>query len=292
MLKRINWKKVLFILTWVLCLGGLVSLMSFISVKKTALQCREIKIIIPGTSSFIDRNDVSQLVKQNAGVLVGMAMDRINIHAIEKALKSNPYIRAARVFADMDGVLHIEVEQRQPVLRILNYSNQDFYIDQEGYKIPSSINYTPNVLVANGYIMESFSGTIDTLRTPVAKDLFKAATFMGNDPLWKDQIEQMYVNEQKEIEMIPRVGNHKIILGTADSLEVKLGNLLIFYKKAIPAVGWDAYKTINIKYSNQIVCEKSMSDSNQVKAPATSIPHSDSAKNSDELHAKAEMKVD
>ena len=279
MLKRINWKAVLFVVAWVLCLSGLVTLMSFISVKKSGQVCREIKIIIPGTSSFIDRNDVSQLVSQNAGTLVGMPMNEINIHAIEKALKSNPYIREARVYGDMDGVLHLEVDQRQPVLRILNYSNQDFYVDREGYKIPSSVNYTPNVLVANGFIMEGFSGRIDTLRTSVAKDLFKAATFMGNDVLWKDQIEQMYVNEQKEIELIPRVGNHKIVLGTADSLDVKLNNLLIFYKKAIPAVGWDAYKTINIKYSNQIICEKSMSDSNQIKAPAVIAPHSDTTKN-------------
>ena len=84
---------------------------------------------------------------------------------------------------------------------------------------------------------------------------------MEGDTLWREQIEQLYVNQQNEIEMVPRVGNHKIVLGGADSLETKFMNLLAFYKKAIPAVGWDAYKTINIKYANQVVCVKNIIDS-------------------------------
>ena len=53
--------------------------------------------------------------------------------------------------------------------------------------------------------------------------------------------------------MIPRVGNQNIILGNGDSLTVKFNNLLIFYKKALPLVGWNTYKTINIKYTNQVI---------------------------------------
>jgi cell division protein FtsQ len=49
------------------------------------------------------------------------------------------------------------------------------------------------------------------------------------------------------------VGNNRILLGNADSLESKFHNLLVFYKKALPQVGWDTYKGINIKYANQVV---------------------------------------
>jgi len=49
------------------------------------------------------------------------------------------------------------------------------------------------------------------------------------------------------------VGNHKILLGNADSLKIKFDNLLAFYKQALPKVGQDTYKTINIKYTNQVV---------------------------------------
>jgi cell division protein FtsQ len=72
------------------------------------------------------------------------------------------------------------------------------------------------------------------------------------------------VDLKGDIEMVPRVGNQKIILGSADSLQTKFRNLLVFYKKAIPKVGWDTYKTINLKYANQIVCEKNMIDTNKI----------------------------
>ncbi|WP_202913755.1 cell division protein FtsQ/DivIB [Pararcticibacter amylolyticus] len=279
MLKKINWKAVLFVFTWLVCLAGLGVLMSFIDSKKSELKCSDVKVIIPGTSSFIDRKEVNRILDKHAGPLVGRFLYEINIHRIEKVLKENPYIRKARVYADMDGVVHIEIEQREPLLRVINYTNQNFYIDNDGFKIPASASYTPHVLVVNGFVMEHFSGRTDTLKTEMAKDLYRAALYIQSDSLWKEQIEQMYVNEQKEIELVPRVGNHKILLGNADSLDIRLRNLLIFYKKAIPSVGWDAYKTINIKYANQIICEKNMIDSNHNTAPVAEISPVDSLEN-------------
>jgi cell division protein FtsQ len=60
----------------------------------------------------------------------------------------------------------------------------------------------------------------------------------------------------KDLELIPRVGNHTIILGNVSDLQEKFNKLMIFYKEAMPKVGWNKYKTLNLKYKNQIVCKK------------------------------------
>jgi cell division protein FtsQ len=135
----------------------------------------------------------------------------------------------------------------------VNQFDQDFYIDQHGLKIPLSANFTAKVLVATGYIDELFGNRVDSLHKDLTKDLFKTADFIRKDSLWSAQIVQIYVNAGHEIELIPRVGNHRILLGDADSLETKFANLLVFYKQALPKVGQDAYKTINIKYANQVI---------------------------------------
>ena len=256
MLKKINWKAIFKGFAWLVCLAGLVVLMSFISIKKKDVKCSKVEIIIPGADNFIERDEIDAILKQEHGELVGLNLKLINIHEIEKALKANPYIAFAKIYADMDGVIRIEVKQRQPVLRILNAGGQDFYVDDEGLKMPMSPNFTANVLVATGNILEGYGGRIDSLFTPLAADLYKAALFFKKDTLWDSQIEQIYVNDKNDIELIPRVGNQRIILGNADSLETKMKNLLAFYKQAMPKVGWNAYKTINLKYTNQIVCEK------------------------------------
>jgi len=135
----------------------------------------------------------------------------------------------------------------------LNRFEQDFYVDQHGLKIPLSVNFTARVLTANGYIDELFANRVDTLHTVLAIELFKTADYIRKDTLWNAQIAQIYVNKDHEMELIPRVGNNRILLGDADSLDAKFHNLKIFYKKALPRVGWDTYSVINIKYANQVV---------------------------------------
>lgn len=264
MLKKINWKLIFYCFTWIVCLSGLVLLMSFISIKKNTQKCTDMKVMLPGNNNFIERDEVDRILLENSGSLVGRNLDEINIHKLENVLKANPFIEYAKVYADMNGVIHVDIRQRKPLIRIINMANVNFYIDEKGFKIPMSDNYTARVLVANGLIDEDFSGKVDTLSSQLARDLFRTAQFIRRDTLWNDQVEQLFVSPKGDIEIVPRVGDHKIILGTADSLETKFRNLLVFYKKAIPKVGWDAYKTINLKYANQIIGEKNIIDSTAV----------------------------
>ncbi|MDB5029316.1 cell division protein FtsQ [Mucilaginibacter sp.] len=271
MFKKPIWRILLISFLWLISLGGLVVFMSFIEIKKSEIVCRDVKIYIPGNQYFIDKEEVENILHISSYTLVGRKMNNINLHDLEGKLKANPFIELVKVYADMDGVIMIEIVQRQPILRVMNQFNQDYYIDKNGLKIPLSDNFTARVLAANGFIDEFFGGKIDTLHTMLAKDLFKTVSYIRKDSLWDAQIAQIYVNKEHEIELIPRVGNQRILLGNADSLDLKFHNLLAFYKQALPQVGWDAYKLINIKYANQIIGVKnSKADSVRMKAAADS----------------------
>lgn len=256
MLKNINWKAVFKGFAWLVCLAGVVVLMSFIEVKKKTVTCKEIEILIPGADNFIEIEEIDAILKQSQGDLIGLNLKQLNLHNIEKNIAANPYIGFVKVYADMNGTVYVEVKQRQPILRIINAGGQDYYVDLDGLKMPVSPNFTANVLVATGYILEGFNGRVDTLMTSLGKDLYKTANFLNRDSLWEAQIEQLYINQKNDIEMIPRVGNQRIILGNAQGIAQKMENLLAFYKQAMPKVGWNAYHTINLKYLNQVVCEK------------------------------------
>jgi cell division protein FtsQ len=256
MLKRINWKSVFVTFIWILSLSSLIVLMSFIEIKKVENTCTKVEVVLPGNQFFIERAEIDEILKSKNGLLVGRRLSGIDIQYLEDKLKANPFIEYAKVYIDMNGVIHADVKQRVPVLRILNMAGQDFYVDQNGLKIPLSDHFTARVLVANGAVLEDFSGKVDTLKTKLGKDLFSTAKYIAQDSLWNDQIVQMFVNSKNDIELVPRVGNQKIILGNADDLKSKFRNLLLFYKKALPQVGWDAYSSINLKFKGQIVCEK------------------------------------
>ncbi|MDB5010226.1 MAG: hypothetical protein JWR67_2308 [Mucilaginibacter sp.] len=253
MFKQRIWKYIAIGFAWVVSLGGVVVLMSFIEIKKSEVVCKDVKIYIPGNQYFIDKQEVDHILKVSSHNLIGRKMENINIHNLEKKLNANPFVENAKVYADMDGIIYIEIGQRQPMLRIMNQFDQDFYVDQHGLKLPLSINFTAQVIAANGFIEEPFGGKVDTLHTLLAREVFKTADFIMKDSLWTAQIAQIYVNQAHEIELIPRVGNQRILLGNADSLAIKFNNLKVFYKQALPQVGWDAYKIINLKYANQVV---------------------------------------
>ncbi len=257
MIKRIPWKAILTGFTWTICLAALVVSMSFIEHKKQEITCVGLKVFIPGEQSFVTRKEVERIISGVNGDIKGKALNAINSQALEDALRSNPFIKQAKVYADMTGVVWVRIEQREPLLRIFNLKNQDYYVDKNGYKIPVSPNFTAQVVVATGNIGEDLEARVAMLKTPIGKELFKVAQYLVKDTLWNKQIEQLYVNADSDIQLVPRVGDQQIIIGTADSLETKLNKLLVFYKQAMPKLGWNTYKTINLKYSKQIICTKS-----------------------------------
>ena len=280
MFKNRVLKYVLISFAWVITLIGLVVLMSFIEIKKAGVVCKNVKVYIPGNQYFIDRQEVDHILRADSNALIGRRMENINIHDLESRLKANPYVEYAKVYNDMDGTINVDISQRQPILRIINKYDQDFYVDRNGLKIPLSSNFTARVLATNGYIDELYPNHVDTLHTALAKELYKAAEYIRRDSLWGAQIAQMYVNQEHEIELIPRVGSNRILLGDADSLDVKFRNLLIFYKKALPRVGWDAYKLINIKYANQVIGVRNESiKKDSLKTKSTELDSAKSVKN-------------
>ncbi|MFD2147834.1 hypothetical protein [Mucilaginibacter antarcticus] len=173
MFKKPIWRTILISFTWLISLGGVIVLMSFIGIKKSGMVCKDVKIYIPGSQFFIDKKEVELILQLNSFTLVGRKLNNINLHDLETRLRANPFIEYAKVYADMDGIIMMEIEQRQPRMRIMSQYDKDFYIDKNGLKLPLSPNFTARVLVANGFIDEPFGGKVDTLRTALAKDLLK-----------------------------------------------------------------------------------------------------------------------
>src|SRR5580698_4530061 len=88
------WKYILIGFAWVISLGGIVVLMSFIELKKAGVVCKDVKIYIPGSQYFIDKQEVETILGISNHNLIGRKMDNINIHELEKRLNANPFIES------------------------------------------------------------------------------------------------------------------------------------------------------------------------------------------------------
>ena len=241
----------------------------FASHKQAIMPCSGILINIDDSigTGFVDEADIRQIIQNKFGSLEGKPIASINISLLEKIINTNPFIYDAEVFSTIDGKLNIEVKQRIPVLRVINYNNESFYVDKEGIFMPPSEKFTARVPVANGFIfdMESEkrvrvlneSETTDTSKTrSKIEQLFHIISYTSKSNFWNAVVEQLYVNAEGEIEMIPRIGSHTVIFGDDRFLEDKFKKLFVFYRDGLNKKGWNKYSSINLKYKDQVVCTK------------------------------------
>jgi cell division protein FtsQ len=261
-------KKILQIAAWVLVLGYMGVALSFINIKEKQIVCAKVDIsILDSTKNFfVEEDDVLSLFENKKIKLKGALLNNINLAEVEKILYQHPAIKKVEVYKTMAGILKIDIFQRNPIIRIINSTGDGYYIDQDAKIMPLSGKYTAHVLVATGNINQSLARNINkNLAIPsdgtlqkdsILNDLYTLGKFIYDNKLWKSQIEQLYINENNEIEMIPRIGFQTIILGTIEDFEEKFTKLDAIYNYGFNNVGWNKYKDINLKYKNQVICTK------------------------------------
>jgi len=255
-LRNIRWGTVFYAVLGLAALVGLGMLMGVIGKKDGTQVCTDLKVMIEGKETFIDQNDISKLIDKSYGAVKGKELNTIPIHSIEQSLEKLPYVSAAEIHMDMDGVLQVRVSQREVIMRVINKAGKDFYVDPNGLKIPVTLKYVPRVMVATGNIAEGYKEPLEPISSTTLKDLLEVVKYVSKDELWGNQIVQLFVNADKDIELIPRVGTQDLVVGDADSLDSKFGRLKLFYNEILPKVGTEAYNKVNVKYANQIVCER------------------------------------
>ena len=255
-IRNIQWRQVGYFFLGLMAIVGVGMLMSLVNKKDQVQECTALKVMVEGKETFIDQNDISSMIKEKFGAVVGKQLNQLPLQQIETELKKSPYVSNADVHMDMDGTMRVAVQQREVVVRIINQGGQEFYVDSKGNKIPVTLKYVPHVMVANGNIKEGYKKSLEPVNSQLVKDLVKIVEETKTDELWSNQIVQLYVNDEKDIEIVPRVGSQQLIIGNADSLSYKLDRLKKFYTHILPKVGSDAYSKVNVKYSGQIVCER------------------------------------
>ena len=259
-------KWVLNILFWIVIVAYYFLSLGFVSERRHEQVCIEVKVNVVDSarSRFVTAKDIFQMVDNRSQKLTGIRFDSINIPGIEQRLGDFAPIRRANIYKTINGTVHIDVTQRTPVLRIINRFGESFYLDERGDLLQHSNRYCAHVLVANGYINfrpEKNSYNVLTTATSVAKrnilhELFELARYINGDRFWKAQIQQIYVNEDGEFELIPLVGAHTIVFGVFDNPDIKFSKLESFYRNGLSVKGWNTYDVINLKYKDQIAATK------------------------------------
>ncbi len=213
--------------------------------------CTELVVHIDNShkAKFVTASSIERSLQAKALYPKGKKMTEISCRQIEEFLMLNHFIERVECYKSSTGRLCLSITQRTPSMYVLPTNESGYFVDRNGRTI-NNTNYATNLVTATGDIDLNYATT----------QLVHFANFIQDNPFWDNQIEQIHISMDKDgkrsVELVPRVGEHIIHMGSLDDYEKKLRRLKIFYEKAISTVGWNKYKSINIQYDNQIICTK------------------------------------
>lgn len=263
-------RKIILTAIWSVFAIGVFLLMGFAQRAHGKLACQKLNIEIKrsGNQLFVMDDDLRNLLKDHGYTVEGQPMSAVDVNKFEKLIATHPAIESVEVFSSVSGEVNIKAVQRRPVVRIINNKDETFYIDDKGKLMPWSEEYTAPVLLVNGFIYDTYGGMYnysveemenDTLIGPVTQldEIYHLAMLIDRDTFLTSQVVQLNVTLDKRFELTPRVGNHKIIFGSAEDADEKFKKLKTFYTEGLNSTGnWNRYSVINLEYKNQVVCTR------------------------------------
>ena len=216
---------------------------------------------------FVDELDIESQVFAH-GYQKGIEpIMNIDLKQLEAQFDKMPSVKKAEVYTSLNGLLQVDIKQRTPIARVYTRTSS-FYLDKAGYVMPLSDKYTAKVPVVNGDLNidytvvagQNFANKNELMKINYeARKLHEAyllAKKFKEVPFWDAQFKQIYFKEDGDIELIPAVGNHVILIDGVAHIDESLTKLMILYKEGLSKTGWNNYRIINLKYKDQIVCIK------------------------------------
>jgi cell division protein FtsQ len=237
-------KKIVSIIVWSLIAIYLIFMAIFVSNRNKKQFCIDVKVTVLDSISnrFVSAEEIKKAIILSYPKLYGSAINELDFEEMETVVEKHPAIESCQIYGNAKGIINIDVKQYKPLLRVFSGS-ASFYLDENGNKVPMSDRFNVRTVIVNGTI------------PIVTDDLLNIVKYIKNDPFWDAQVEQIYIRRDNEYVLVPRVGDHLILLGKPTEFEPKMRNLKAFYKQLDPKE-WNEYRTINLKFKNQIVCSR------------------------------------
>lgn len=241
-------KRILSIISVLLLVGYMVFSMIFMSESHEDTRlCKGVEVVVKDSSdiSLVDSDMIISLLDSEGLDPVGSPLLSVSTSAIEEMLSRFPLIESAQCYKTISDKVKIVVYSKVPLLRVRSNNGEDYYVDSKGEILTHRMLslYLP---VATGYIDHNFA----------SNDLRRVVQAIDRSDFWRAQVVQINVNKDRQIELVPRVGGHLLVLGSSEDVENKLERLSSFYEKALSQVGWNKYSSVSVAYGNQIVCKK------------------------------------
>lgn len=240
-MKLFNWTNIRLVLMFSL----VIFLFSFTSNRNNNRKLTKSVVIFVGDNApFVDQETVNKLLIENSKDAKSIGKDKLDLNRLEKSLNAQEMIEKSDVFVSIDGVLKAVVKQKTPIARVFDGDNS-FYIDYEGNTMSLSANFTARVPLVSGEINKKNS-----------EELAELFRIIYDDDFLKKNIIGVQIMPNGSLKMLNRNYNYQIDFGGTVRMNAKFNNYKAFFQKAVLDSSLYKYKTIDLRFEQQVVCTK------------------------------------
>lgn len=237
---RVNWNDI----KMIFLLGLVAFLYAFASVRNAQRPISKPHIQFVGENSlFISKETVSKLLIQNFKPLKNVPKETLDLNLLENTLRSNSMIKKAEVYLTINGVLNARIEQKTPIARVSTKAS--YYIDDDGFYMPLSSNYSARVPLVTGIVQENNLTNVYTV-----------AQKINNDEFLKKNVIEIHQDDDEKLYLKLRQCSFLVHLGSINFLVKKISNLKAFYQKSLKEQTLKSYSKIDLQFENQVICTK------------------------------------
>lgn len=205
-------------------------------------------------SDLVTLGDIERRINDiYAGDLIGLPIQKVDLKNLESTLDDEPFIAKSHAYLDRSNKLHVELQQRVPILRVIDRNGDNYYLDASGVKLPLSDHFSARVPVVIGYIPEISAW--DTTQT-VLHDAHALIMNSNDDAFLSAWLESVHLDRHGELSLYGNVGRFAVKLGTIEGIDKKLNNLKNFLQMGGKSLAWNSLESISLEFDGQIITKQ------------------------------------
>lgn len=256
-------KKILSIVLWVITGAALIFLfvVGRMWYLETPLKGVNIQLERSHANGFVQKDSLLASAESICGLARHNKIADIDLLRVERLLADNPWIEEGSAYIDLDEHLIVKAREYEPVLRVYGSDGRSVYVTAEGKILPSSPYYTPHLIIASGHFTlpspnrQAHVSDTNYCNTGIAEAL-AIAQAVESDEYLAGHVGQIYKNADNDFELAVNNLPAKVVIGDLTDLGHKLARLRTLLERYINTEELLGYKSLNLKYKNQIVCTK------------------------------------
>ncbi|WP_055411957.1 cell division protein FtsQ/DivIB [Nonlabens sp. YIK11] len=236
-------KRIFNLLILPVILVGILALYSFANKRHYNREIVDINISFTDYSDpFISEDNVNKLLIQKEDSVDNRLVEKLDLNKSETRLVADPMIRAAEVSVDLNGKLHVMVEQRRPLARLLG--GLTVYLDSDNSMMPLSSEHTALVPVVLGFKPE------------FQEELYEFLVYLENDELLHAAVTQIVLDSKGNATLMLRSNDMRLKLGKLDKLHSKMTNFKAMLAKVEKDKAVDQIKAMDLRFDGQVIVVK------------------------------------